>query len=135
YPLDFTINARSPYRSPIYIVGTDDVSACPDKIHWCPRNAVASMNGPRNMWTGFGRSVNTYFVPLEEKVGADKAIEMARRLGMQFRSSTDILFTSKDHAKGFGPFTIGVTDMVPLELANAYATVAAEGNYCEPTPI
>ncbi|HEX6869498.1 MAG TPA: penicillin-binding transpeptidase domain-containing protein, partial [Micromonosporaceae bacterium] len=135
FPLDFNIVARSPYKSPIYIVGTNDISVCPDKVHWCPKNANPEyMNGPRNMWTGFGRSVNTYFVPLQEKVGADMAIAMAKRLGVKFRSSTDLEFTTKN-PRYFGPFTIGVTDTVPLELANAYATVAAEGKYCEPMPV
>ena len=133
YPLDFQIVATSPYRSK-YIVGTNDISACADRVHWCPQNADPRMNGRRNMWTGFGMSVNTYFVPLLEKVGADAAIDMAKRLGIHFRSSNDIKFTSEDRAAGFGPFTLGVTDTVPLELANAYATLAADGKYCEPLP-
>jgi membrane peptidoglycan carboxypeptidase len=134
YPLDFTIHAVSPYQSK-YIVGTTDPSACGDHIHWCPRNASSKMNGIRNMWTGYGGSVNTYFVPLEEKVGADNVVGMAKRLGMHFRNSNDLLYTSPEHAFGFGPFTIGVTDTVPLELADAYATVAADGKYCEPIPV
>jgi membrane peptidoglycan carboxypeptidase len=134
FTLDFTIHAVSPYQSK-YIVGTNDPSVCPDGVHWCPRNASASMSGNRNMWTGYGGSVNTYFVPLEEKVGSDNAIAMAKRLGVQFRNSNDQLYTGPGHADSFGPFTIGVTDSVPLELANAYATVAADGKYCEPMPV
>ena len=41
----------------------------------------------RTMWDGFGRSVNTYFVQLEEQVGADKAVAMAQRLGITFRAA------------------------------------------------
>ena len=26
------------------------------------------------MWTGFGKSINTYFVPLEERVGAENVV-------------------------------------------------------------
>jgi membrane peptidoglycan carboxypeptidase len=135
YPLDFTQIAKSPYQSPIYPAAKEDAGACPDHVHWCPVNASASMNGPRNMWTGYGLSVNTYFIPLQEKVGAENVVQMAKNLGIHFRSSKDIEFTS-DPVKAhlFGPFTIGVTDTVPLELANAYATVAAEGLYCEPMP-
>src|SRR5690606_27934083 len=36
---------------------------------------------------------------------------------------------------GWGPFTLGVADTTPLEMAGAYATVASEGIYCEPTPV
>src|SRR4029450_3544799 len=93
------------------------------------------MNGPQTMWGGFGRSVNTYFIPLQEKVGAENVIAMAKKLGVHFRSSKDVEITS-DETKShlFGPFTIGVTDTVPLELANAYAAGAAGGLYCDPMP-
>jgi membrane peptidoglycan carboxypeptidase len=133
-PLDFQIVAKSPYQSK-YITGVGDQSVCPDKKHWCPRNASASMSGPKNMWTGFGGSVNTYFVPVEEKVGADNAIAMSKKLGIQYRNTKDQTFTSDANAKVAGPFTLGITDTVPLELANAYATVAADGVYCEPMPV
>jgi membrane peptidoglycan carboxypeptidase len=141
YPLDFQIVARSPYRSK-YVVGRTDPAVCPDKIYWCPGNANPEyMNGPRTMWSGFGRSVNTYFVPLEEKVGADKAVEMARRLGVQFRAKgtedapADFEFSQPGRSAGWGPFTIGVSDAVPLETLNAYATIAADGKYCKPIPV
>jgi membrane peptidoglycan carboxypeptidase len=132
YPLNYTINTTNPYRSK-YIVGTNDPSACADR-RWCPKNA-GSQAGPYNMWTGMGSSINTYFVPLIERVGADKAVDMAIRLGVHFRNDVDRLFTSRERRAGFGPFTLGVTDVVPLELANAYSTVAAEGVYCEPMPV
>jgi Membrane carboxypeptidase (penicillin-binding protein) len=133
YPLDFTINARSPYVSRIYPAGPTDIARCGDR--WCPRNASASMNGMRNMWTGFGLSVNTYFVPLLEKVGAEKAIDVAQRLGIKFRSSRDRDNIADNGGHLWGAFTLGVSDTVPLELANAYATVAADGVYCEPMPV
>jgi membrane peptidoglycan carboxypeptidase len=137
YPLDFTINAHSPYHSN-YIVGIGDLSACSDHSgKWCPVNSNPQwMDGPRNMWTGFGRSVNTYFIPLQAMLGTENVVAMAKRLGMVFRASKDKEITdSVGESHAFGPFTIGVTDTVPLELANAYATVAAEGKYCKPIPL
>lgn len=102
---------------------------------WCPSNANPSwMDGYRTMWTGFGRSVNTYFVWLEQQVGADKVVEMAQRLGITFRAGSDANF-AKNNAAGWGSFTLGVAATTPLDLANAYATVAAEGMYCKPTPV
>ena len=35
------------------------------------------MDGQRTMWDGYGRSVNTYFVWLEERVGPQNAVAMA----------------------------------------------------------
>jgi len=101
--------------------------------YWCPENAAASMAGYRTMWTGFGRSVNTYFVQLEESVGADKVVEMAQKLGIQFRSKENQ--QNAEDASSWGAFTLGTSLTTPLDLANAYATVAAEGKYCSPTPI
>ena len=37
--------------------------------------------------------------------------------------------------EGLGPFTLGVAATTPLDLASAYATVAAEGTCCAPLPV
>jgi membrane peptidoglycan carboxypeptidase len=87
------------------------------------------------MWSGFGKSVNTYFVQLEQKVGADKAVMMAERLGLRWRTDIDRLQASPAKRKGWGAFTLGVSDVTPMEMASAYATVAADGRYCEPLPV
>ncbi|WP_410813641.1 transglycosylase domain-containing protein [Micromonospora sp. 067-2] len=103
--------------------------------HWCPANDNPDwMDGYRMMWDGFGRSVNTYFVWLAEQVGQDKVVEMAQRLGITFRARSDADF-AKDDAANWGSFTLGVAATTPLDLANAYATVAAEGTYCTPVPV
>lgn len=101
--------------------------------HYCPSNAAASMAGYRTMWTGFGRSVNTYFVQLEEQVGVAKAVDVAQRLGIQFRNSVDKANAASP--SDWGSFTLGTSMTTPLDLASAYATLGAEGKYCAPTPI
>ncbi|SCL36849.1 Membrane carboxypeptidase (penicillin-binding protein) [Micromonospora rhizosphaerae] len=102
---------------------------------WCPANANPEwMDGYRMMWDGFGRSVNTYFVWLAEQVGPAKVVEMAQRLGITFRADSDAAF-AKDDPENWGAFTLGVAATTPLDLANAYATVAAEGTYCSPLPV
>ncbi|WP_308208452.1 transglycosylase domain-containing protein [Paractinoplanes aksuensis] len=101
---------------------------------YCPGNDnPAWMDGHRTMWDAFGRSVNTYFVHLEEQVGPAAVVAMARRLGISFSSPSDAeLAASPD---SWGSFTLGVVDTTPLELASAYATVAADGIYCAPLPV
>jgi membrane peptidoglycan carboxypeptidase len=102
--------------------------------YWCPANANPSwMDGQRTMWTGFGRSVNTYFVWLEEQIGPENAVAMAQRLGITFRATSDADLAA--HPDGWGSFTLGVADTTPLDLASAYATVAAQGTYCKPLPV
>jgi membrane peptidoglycan carboxypeptidase len=142
--LDYSINTTSPYVAKKYIVDSKAEAACPGTSYYCPVNATPSwMNGPRNMWTGFGRSVNTYFVPLQERVGAENAVDVAKRLGIQFRAHSDDPRYPSDYefannpnlSNTWGPFTLGVSATTPLDLANAYATLAADGSYCAPTPI
>jgi len=132
-PLDYSINTQSPYRSK-YIVGSSDPTACPGTKFYCPENSGKKPQGVRNMWTGLGSSVNTYFVPLQERVGSDKVVGVAQRLGLQFRSNVD-QDQIKNNLTNWGAFTLGVSSTTPLEMANAYATLAADGMYCKPIPV
>lgn len=131
-PLNTWFYAPQTYKSQ-YLAGWNEPASCGGR--WCPSNANASMTGNQSMWTGFGKSVNTYFVQLEQKVGADNVVKMAERLGLRWRTDIDKLQASPAKAKGWGAFTLGVADTTPLEMANAYATVAADGKYCEPLPV
>jgi membrane peptidoglycan carboxypeptidase len=131
-PMNYNINTTSPYVSK-YIIDPKSPAACSGD-HYCPVNANPSwMNGPRNMWTGLGRSVNTYWVPMEELVGAQNAVNAAKQLGIQFRAPSDAALSN--NANGWGAFTLGVSAATPLDMANAYATLIAEGKYCEPLPV
>ncbi|MEV6851336.1 transglycosylase domain-containing protein [Actinoplanes sp. NPDC051411] len=102
---------------------------------YCPGNDNPSwMDGPRSMWNGFGRSVNTFFVHLEEQVGPASVVAEAKKLGIAFSAPADAEL-ARTGAASWGSFTLGVIDVTPLELASAYATVAAEGTYCKPLPV
>ena len=112
---------------------TDDTSVCDG--FYCPSNESPSfMDGPRTMWDGFGRSVNTYFVHLEEQVGADKVVEMAQRMGITFRAPSDAAF-AKNNPADWGSFTLGTANTTPLDLAEAYATLGADGVHCAALPV
>ncbi|NJC71114.1 penicillin-binding protein [Planosporangium thailandense] len=76
----------------------------------------APRTGRQTMWSAFGESVDTYFAQLEQQIGADAAAAVATRLGLT-------------------PRTGGVASATPLELAGAYATIAADGVYCDPLPV
>ncbi|WP_091607409.1 transglycosylase domain-containing protein [Micromonospora mirobrigensis] len=120
--LSTAFNAPYTYKSSVY-------------DGWAPSNASAAMTGNQTMWSGFGKSVNTYFVWLEEQVGADRAVRMAEQLGLRWRTDVDKEQASPAKAKKWGSFTLGVSDATPLEMANAYAAVAADGRYCEAIPV
>ncbi|MEU5938613.1 transglycosylase domain-containing protein [Micromonospora sp. NPDC047548] len=120
--LSTTIDSPYRYQSAIY-------------DGWAPSNASGAMTGRQTMWSGFGKSVNTFFVQLEERVGADKGVRLAEQLGLRWRTDVDRDHAAPDKANKWGAFTLGVSDATPLEMANAYAAVAAEGRYCEAMPV
>jgi membrane peptidoglycan carboxypeptidase len=91
------------------------------------------MKGEYDMWSAFGQSVNTYYVPLAEQVGADRVVDVAKRMGIKFRNPGEAEI-AKD-ARGWGAFTLGVSASTPLDLASSYATLANDGVYCAPTPL
>ncbi|SDE35733.1 transglycosylase domain-containing protein [Glycomyces harbinensis] len=128
YPLDYNINSPNQVRTSFVSATT----ACGG--NWCPKNSSAAMAGNRDMWSGFGMSVNTYFAQLIDRVGADKTVEMAERMGLQWRSEGDAYYASEERRSGWGPFTLGVSDVQPIEMTNVFNTLAAEGEYCEPIP-
>lgn len=74
-------------------------------------------------------SMNTAFVQLEEIVGIRAVAEMARKLGLTS--------TGPDGPGAPGPrdgsYTLGTASVSVVEMANAYATIAAGGIACKPT--
>jgi len=134
-PLSYTMNAPQTFRSE-YIVEQGSPAACPGTHFYCPTNSGKKAGGVQNMWSAFGASINTYFVPLQQQIGAENVIDVAKRLGIQFRVSKENQWANnKEYAHDWGSFTLGVSATTPLELANAYATLAADGKYCEPIPV
>ena len=133
-PLTKTINAGVTAKTH-YIVEPGSPAACPGTSFYCPGNAGESEAGTYNMWGAFGHSVNTYFVPLEEEVGAQNVVKTAQDFGIQFRAANDRKLAEPGNAEQWGAFTLGVSESTPLDLANAYATLASDGNYCAPTPV
>ncbi|MEU4420825.1 transglycosylase domain-containing protein [Actinoplanes sp. NPDC024001] len=130
--LDTTIYSPQRYKSR-YL---DSAAPAGCGGYYCPSNASASESGNFTMWTAFGRSVNTYFVPLQERVGAEKVVDVAKRFGVQFRQPDDAeRANNPEAAHEWGAFTLGVSASTPLDIAAAYATLAADGEYCAPTPV
>ncbi|WP_426509780.1 transglycosylase domain-containing protein [Dactylosporangium sp. McL0621] len=129
-PLATTIQTEKQFVSD-FIISSGSPAAC-NGNHYCPKNS-GGQSGPYNMWTGFGSSINTFFVPLEQQVGVDHVVDVAKRMGIQFNAPEDAKLAA--NPKGWGAFTLGVSATTPLQLANAYGTLAADGVYCEPTPI
>ncbi len=117
-PLKLRIHAPARYRA--------DPKVCDNPKDGSFGNAGDSEAGTFDLPTATWLSVNTYFVQLELRVGVKKVAAMAERMGVHLRSPV----TSRSCA-----LTLGDHEVTPLDMAAAYATLAAQGMYCRPTPI
>ena len=119
-----------------YIVEHGSPAACPGTNTTARRTPAPAW--PASTTCGPASAVGQHLLrAAEEQVGADKVVDVAKRLGIQFRAARDDddWANDKDAANQWGAFTLGVSATTPLELANAYATLAADGMYCEPIPV
>lgn len=125
------INVSQTYKSPGHLTmprGTyfDCEGRGTDK--WEVGNSTG--NGTFNMYTGTRRSVNTYFAQLEKAAGLCKVVRTAESMGITVPYDPEKGITNQVPS-----FTLGVTNVSPLDMAAAYATAASGGMYCEPQPI
>jgi membrane peptidoglycan carboxypeptidase len=84
-------------------------------------------------------SINLYFANLEQQVGLCNVVKTAVRMGMTRVDGTSLL--KYDPALGsenglpaddYPSFTLGSVNVSPMNMAAAYASVAAGGRYCSP---
>jgi membrane peptidoglycan carboxypeptidase len=76
-------------------------------------------------------SVNTAFVQLEEKVGVLPIAKTARKMGLDTLPLTGPnAVTARE-----GSLTLGARDFTPIQMAGAYATLAAHGLHCVPNAV
>ncbi|HET6817506.1 MAG TPA: transglycosylase domain-containing protein [Mycobacteriales bacterium] len=96
---------------------------------WKPvHNAEDGEGGTFGLVRATWESVNTYFAQLERKVGVCAPWQLATQTGIR-----EIL-TGKPVAQ-VPAFTLGVADTSPLQVAGAYAMLAARGVFCAPYPV
>ncbi|WP_150243990.1 penicillin-binding protein [Nocardiopsis quinghaiensis] len=101
---------------------------------WSPSNAGdTNSNTTHNMVSGTKASSNTFFAQLQKRVGICDVMEMAENLGLKRADGT--LFTENPNSLANSSFTLGSEEVSPLRVANAYATFASGGIYCEPQAI
>ncbi len=94
------------------------------------RNAGSTGTGTFRMPEALRRSSNTWFVRLQDQVGVRRTATIASRMGVTSLPLTgDRALTERDAS-----LTLGSYETSPLEVASAYATLAANGLACQPTP-
>ena len=88
-------------------------------------------NGVLNATQATARSVNTWYIQLEERYGVLSVADMAARLGITSLPRTGSRkITSRDAS-----LTLGAYEVSPLEMAAAYATLASGGIACTPVGV
>ena len=91
---------------------------------YTPGNSTSSSANP-NLYEGTQKSVNTFYVNLEKEIGICGPWKVANKLGIK---------VPKEYAS-FPSFTLGVANVSPLDMAQAYATFAARGVHCDARPV
>ena len=90
-----------------------------DKI-WIPKNYGRSYGGPTTLYSGLIRSVNVVAVRLLERVGVQKVIEYARRMGIKSPLGANL------------SLALGTSEVTLLEMVAAFTTFPNLGERVEP---
>ena len=99
---------------------------------WSPGNAGDSSAGVYNMYGAVANSVNTWFAQLAVKVGPERALEVARRMGIRNIPRPG----SKDYASwNVCSLVLGVKEVSVLDMASAFGVLANRGVRCTPYSI
>jgi membrane peptidoglycan carboxypeptidase len=92
----------------------------------------STTSGNKNLYTGTRESVNTFFMALEQMTGLCDPFNLAKEMGVNLTSPTGGREGSPERVP---TFTLGVADVTPLEMAEAYATFAGRGLHCSARPV
>lgn len=88
------------------------------------RVSNSTQTGDMTLARGTQNSVNTFFIKLSKRTGLCDPWKLVNRLGIDVPASFRV-----------PSFALGVSDVSPLEMAEAYATFAARGTHCASTPV
>ena len=92
-------------------------------VVWSPKNYGNEYHGDVTMRKALELSLNTATVRLLEKVGVENVIDMAKQLHINSNFEPNL------------SLSLGTTEIAPIELAAAYATIARGGTYIPPIAI
>ncbi|WP_354641365.1 transglycosylase domain-containing protein [Kitasatospora camelliae] len=124
--IPITQEYSSPYEMPYPRMKTCDNKTTTDTSKFS--NESKEEHGPYSMQVAMAKSVNTYFVQLEEQVGLCAVKQMTNKLGIKTRASGQPLLEVPS-------MVLGTQEVSPLTMASAYAAFAARGKYCNPVAL
>ncbi|MFP5020715.1 transglycosylase domain-containing protein [Pseudonocardia phyllosphaerae] len=112
-------------------------------------NDTPNYPNPISLPDALATSPNTAFVDLEARTGMPQVLDMARRLGLRDSLNANLAGGTPDPASddprvsqpqsqffsGLLSFTLGVSPVSTLEMANVAATVQSDGTWCPPNAV
>jgi membrane peptidoglycan carboxypeptidase len=118
-PLNTVVHAPQKYTSKVFsnVVGNRVVP-------YAVGNAGDSEAGTFDVARATWDSVNTAYIQLEERTGYVEPARLARDMGV-----------TRFPLRKVPSFVLGTNEVSPLDMASAYATLAARGTYCRPIAI
>lgn len=105
---------------------------------FAPRNAESNEHGSISLQRATALSVNTAFLALAAEVGVCNEKQTMIDMGLHTSMNGEFGDPNKNgHFGDLGPagVILGADNASPVTMAAAVATLGAEGQYCEPTPI
>jgi membrane peptidoglycan carboxypeptidase len=121
-PLSTSINSPQTMHFDDSDFETCDGPYAGDGNGWDPQNSTGF--GTYNLYSGTQNSVNTFFAQLETRTGMCEPLELAKEMGVDVPPAQQV-----------PSWILGVSDVDPLTMAQAYATFAARGLHCDPRPV
>jgi penicillin-binding protein 1A len=90
---------------------------------WKPENYDRKFRGPTTLQQAIEESVNVVTVKLQERIGVNRTVQVARRLGVTSPIAVNL------------SLALGTSDLTLLEMTSAYGVLANEGILMPPTTI
>ncbi|GGB76182.1 transglycosylase domain-containing protein [Knoellia flava] len=127
-PLDGTIDAPSASPDdPHMFTRAEMKGRCNSDKDWEVENDYRS-GGEMSLAKATAESINTAFGQLVIDTGCQKVYDTMNRMGVHQGDGKPIY-------NSVASITLGAGTMTPMTAAASYATLAARGKFCEPTPI
>lgn len=129
-PLNATINipASSPSKPAIF-QPSQMIDECNSGGKPFPvKNDFAMGAGPMSLREGAVKSVNPFFAALNVRLGSCSVRDTMMKMGLHRADGKPI-------SNSISGISLGAGESTPMSVASAYATLAANGKYCEPQPV
>ncbi len=129
-PLSKTFNAQ-----PKMTFNQADFANCPGSPSFAGTFPIgnSTSSGVMDVYRGTRESVNTFYLQLERLTGVCAPFNLAKQMGVELTNPTGDQYGNG--AERVPTFTLGVANVSPLEMAEAYATFGGRGLHCSARPV